>query len=502
MQAERPHRGWVRLLTVLVGFVAVIAIVSSWVNQQVFDSKEWGDTSLEMLQNPQIQDQIANFAVDELYANVDVDKELNEILPGDLKSLSGVAAGGLRQFADQGVKKALENDRIQSLWRQANEAAHKTLIDIIEDRSEVLRTSGGEVRLELRPLIIEVASQIGLGKQARDNIPANVGDIDIVDSEELSTVQTVAKLIKGTALITSLLTVLLLALAVWLSPGYRWLTLLWLGITLIIAGFVVLIIRSIGGNVVVPELATVDVQPAAFAAWDIATDLLKSVAWTVIWSSLFLIALSWLVSPAAPAAKVREFLAVPFGRYPGPVFGLLGLVAFIFLLMGAGDQYEFLLRLLIVILLGIGAWLFRRQLMLEHPDANLEGLRGFGDRTLDSMRKVWSGRPKNMPKIFGSGESGQAEAPEGEAEDRPSAGEAPAGTGKAVATVPDAPTEVIPAEPGPAPAEPAPAPAAPAPTGAGDRLEQLERLGRLRESGILTEEEFAEEKSRILEAGG
>jgi len=38
--------------------------------------------------------------------------------------------------------------------------------------------------------------------------------------------------------------------------------------------------------------------------------------------------------------------------------------------------------------------------------------------------------------------------------------------------------------------------------GAGpDRLEQLARLGELRESGVLTEEEFAAEKARILEGG-
>ncbi len=493
MQAERPHRGWVRLLTVLVGLLTVLAICSSWVDRQVFDTKEWGDTSLEMLQNPQIQDQIANFAVDELYANIDVDAELNEILPGDLKSLSGVAAGGLRQVADQGAKKALENDRIQALWRKANEAAHKTLIDIIEDRSEVLRTSGGEVRLELRPLIIEVASQVGLGKQARDNIPASVGNIDIVNSDELSTVQTVAKLIHGTALATSLLAVLLLALAVWLSPGYRWLTLLWLGVTLILAGAIVLIVRSVAGGVIVPELADVDVQPAARAAWDIATDLLRSIAWTVIWSSLFLFLLSWLVSPVKPAAKAREFLAVPFGRYPGPTFGLLGLVAFIFLLMGAADQRGFLVRLLIVILLGIGSWMFRRQLMLEYPDANLDGLRGFGDRTADSVRRAWSGRPKNLPKIFGTGGSEGAAA--SDAEEQPTAvlPETAAGKpGDQAKAASEAPTEVV---------EPA-APPAPKPSvSEGDRLEQLERLGRLRDSGILTDEEFAEEKARIREAG-
>lgn len=49
------------------------------------------------------------------------------------------------------------------------------------------------------------------------------------------------------------------------------------------------------------------------------------------------------------------------------------------------------------------------------------------------------------------------------------------------------------AAPPPAPA-PAAAPAAPAP----DMIEQLERLGQLRSQGILTDEEFAAQKARLL----
>jgi Short C-terminal domain len=45
----------------------------------------------------------------------------------------------------------------------------------------------------------------------------------------------------------------------------------------------------------------------------------------------------------------------------------------------------------------------------------------------------------------------------------------------------------------------APPPAAPPPAAGGDdRLEQLKELGALKEQGVLTEEEFAAEKARIL----
>jgi len=43
-----------------------------------------------------------------------------------------------------------------------------------------------------------------------------------------------------------------------------------------------------------------------------------------------------------------------------------------------------------------------------------------------------------------------------------------------------------------------PAPAPPAAPSTDDMIEQLEQLGKLKEQGILTEEEFAEQKARIL----
>jgi hypothetical protein len=463
MTSDRPHKGWVRFLTVLVGLLTILAILSTWVDRQIFDSEEWGNTSLEMLQDPAIQEQVATFAVDELYANVDVDTELKEILPGDLKSLSGVAAGGLRQVADQGAQRALNNQAVQDIWERANVAANETLVAIIEDDGEVLRTSGGKVTLELQPLIVEIADQVGLGQQAKDNIPASVGEIEIVDSDQLSSVQQVATLIQGTALITALLALALIGLAVYLSPGYRWLTLLWLAGALIFAALLVLILRSVLGGMLVPELATPEVEPAADAAYGIATGLLRSIAMSVIWGALLLIPLSWLVSPAKSAESTRAFLAAPFGSYPGATFALLGLIALIFLLMGAGDQREFLVRLMVVILAGIGSYFFRRRLVEAYPDASMGSLSEFGERSREKAEQFWAKRPKSLQ---GRKDGADAAAPDSGSAD----------------------TEVLATSPSDDPDT--------------ARLDQLDRLAQMRDRGVLTDEEFAEEKRRIMGDGG
>jgi hypothetical protein len=49
-----------------------------------------------------------------------------------------------------------------------------------------------------------------------------------------------------------------------------------------------------------------------------------------------------------------------------------------------------------------------------------------------------------------------------------------------------------------APPPAAPAPAAPAPAGETSMIDQLKQLGELKEQGILTEEEFAAQKAKLL----
>ena len=460
MTAERPHRGWVSFLTVLIGILTVVAVLTTWVDRQVFDTQEWGDTSLEMLQDPDIQKAVADFAVEELYANVDVDAELKKVLPGDTKDLSGIAAGALRQVADQGAQRALSNQKVQDLWRAANEQALSSLVAILEDNSNIVSTTDGKVTLELQPLIIEIADQVGLGDQARANIPASTGQIEIVDSQELSTAQTITSVIQGTALVTAILVLLLIGLAVYLSPGYRWLSVLWVTVTLIIASVVILILQSALGSLLVPELASPDIEPAVQAAYDIATGLLISIAWSIIWSAVLLIVLAWLISPNKAAVSTRKFLAVPVGRYPGAYYGVLGLIAFVFLLTAAGDLREFLVRLMIVILFGTGSWFFRRQLMLENPDADFSGISDFFERSRGQVKEKWTNRPRNISKSLPGFRGG----------DKPSAEEG------------DAETAIMAAQPADSETS---------------RLDRLERLASLHERGVLSDEEFAEEKARL-----
>ncbi|MFZ9668679.1 MAG: hypothetical protein ACO3CR_02360, partial [Solirubrobacterales bacterium] len=122
---------------------------------------------------------------------------------------------------------------------------------------------------------------------------------------------------------------------------------------------------------------------------------LKSSAIGILWASLIYFFFAWLVSPARSAVSVRRFLAVPFGRYPGATFGLLGLFAFLYLLSELGKHQEYIFPIGVVILYGIGAWFFRRSLLTEYPDADLSEIHDFVESVKARSRNLWDKRPRS-----------------------------------------------------------------------------------------------------------
>ena len=426
----RPHRRLAKALVVFGALFAVIACFAAWAERQALTTDDWVKTSGELLENEEIRSALANYAVAELYANVDIEAELDQALPPNFKRLSGPASTGLRELAINGGERVLASPRFQTLWENANRAAHETLINVIEDKGDVVSTGGGEVTLELRPLIIRVANQLGLGGDLASKLPPDVGNLEILRSDELGLAQTIARAVKGLALVSSLLAFGLFALAIYLSRGYRWITVLGVGLSFIGVGILVLVLRELAGGVVSDQLATEGARPAVDATWSIGTSLLASIAHNVIVFGVFFVIAAWLASPHRSSVATRRAMTPVLRDYQAWVWSAFSVIALIYVLSGVDSTRATLTRLLLVAFGAVGIYMLRRDSIAEFPDASMEEMTSRVKARVKSMRE---GR-------------GRAAAPE--PEDR--------------------------------------------------RLDRLERLASLRDSGVLNEQEFESEKASVL----
>ncbi len=367
---DRPRRRTALALIVIASVIGSLAIFALWANRQLLNTDNWADTSSELLEDEAIRGQVALFLTDELYANVDVEQRLREVLPPQAAPLAGPAAGGLRQLAERGVTGLLGRPVPQRLWEEANRRAHRRLLAVLEGGGEGVSTSNGEVTLDLKSLLGQAESRVGIGGRAAKALPEDAAQIKVLESGQLATAQDVVQALKTVAALLVLVTLGLFALAVYLARGWRREALRACGFGFVAMGVGALIARELAGAQVVDALATTAaVKPAVESTWSISTSLLVQAAVAAIAYGVVAVAAAWLAGPTDIAVRARDRLA-PWLREPRIAYGSMALLLVLLVAWGPTPATRRPLAvMLLALLLFLGMRALRRQTALEHPAA-------------------------------------------------------------------------------------------------------------------------------------
>ena len=441
----------VRAILALAAVLCVVSIFAVWANRQLLDTGYWTRTNTKLLENRAIQGELSAYLTEQLYANVDLAGELRAGLPKELKPLAGPAAGGLRTVVEKGIVAALGTSQLQSLWRTASDLTHRQFVALIENRGKVVRTpGGGAVLLDLRPIVANLARRFGAPAGAIEKLRGTVGEITILRSKTLETMQGAARGLRDLAIVLPALTLLLLALAVGLSRGRRSRALASAGIVGVGAGLIALIVRSLAGTRLVEALASTEaVRPAASATWSIVTSLLVELSVATICIGTLGVLAGLLGGRSRWARAMRHTLAPYLRDRPDVAFGAAGVALLLVFLWGPIAATQKLVGILVIVALALlGVELLRRQTATEFPDARYlperDGLRG---RVVDARVRLERRGERLRASVSGvAGAAGELKRHD--------------------AAMP--------------------------------RVEQLERLAVLHASGALTDEEFAAVKRELL----
>ncbi|HEX2410639.1 MAG TPA: SHOCT domain-containing protein [Solirubrobacteraceae bacterium] len=442
-----PRRVLTLVLITVATLLAFLAVLALWVNRQIVNTDNFTNTSSALLQEPAIRDQMAGYLVDELYAKVDVEAEIRAALPDRADPLAGTAAGALRDFADRATRDVLARPRTQQLWEDANRAMHAELIQVLEGGGSTVSTEGGMVVLDLRELLNQTAQRVGIGARLRDRIPPDAARITVLRSDQLDTAQTAFVVLRALPWVLVGLSLGLFAAALAIARNWRRQALRACGFGLLLAGASALAARTLIGDAVVGSLAgTEAVVPPAEQAWSIMTTFLDEAAEATLFYGLLVIVCAWLAGPSRPAVWLRRILA-PYIRSPWLAYSGLAVLVLLLIWWAPTPATRRPLGILIIAaLLAVGLEILRHQTRREFPDATPEQAarrrREFLDRTRERARSWRAGMRQGAP----------AGAVVTEAQDT--------------------------------------------------RLDELERLARLRDAGVLDAREFEQEKRRLLHADG
>jgi hypothetical protein len=344
-----------RVLVVLAALFAVLSLLAGYIRYQALDNETFSDSAAELIANDTIRDQIAVTLVESLYANVDVAAALEERLPPDQQGLAGPISAVARELADRAAIRVLERPRAQDLWVASLSTTHEQLLNVLDDDLTSISTEDGVVVLNLRPLVIQLGDRVAIFGRVAERLPDDAGRIEIMEADQLEAAQDVTELLNILGRFLWFVPLLLAAIAIWLAGDRRRSIVRSLAIGAIIAGTLVLVVRSVAGGYIVDNLVQTDsIRPAVSEVWEILTALLRDGALTLVGVGIVLLAGVWLVGPSARATVVRRRLA-PWLDRPEIAYGAAALALALLVWWGPTEQVRrWQVVVLFAVLLGLG----------------------------------------------------------------------------------------------------------------------------------------------------
>jgi hypothetical protein len=333
-----------RVMVVLASIALWAGAFGAWVARQALNTDQWVKTSSSLLADPKIQQALASYLGDQVVAPAT--SALQQRAPERLEALAPRAGAAIGDLAERAALRALRSGRFQSLWTEANRRAHERLDQLIDDESI------NEVAIDIRPMLLQVAERIGVDTA---DLQPDAGKFVIVSEDQVTTIRTVAKLLRGGAIVALVLALFLYVAAVWSAPpGGRRRTALLCGIGIAVAGLGLLVSRRVAGNQVVEAVAAGTAQAAADSAWRIATELLVDIASVVIVFGAVIVVVCWLAGPSRPVVWMRSRVSPVLRDQPGIAYGVIVGIVFIALAAGWLPGADSPLGVLVYVLLGVG----------------------------------------------------------------------------------------------------------------------------------------------------
>jgi hypothetical protein len=183
------HRALVWSLVVLASVVLLVSMVANWVQTELLGSDQWSNQTEKILENQDVQQQLGIFAVDQLYANIDVQAQIEQKLPPPAQPFAAPITAATRQLATNVAQRALASPHVQALVSTAAGRAQQRFIDLVENKGQFVSTEGGVVTLQYGSVVADLATRVGVDPATISQIQGLIQQSSTELKQRLTTAQ-------------------------------------------------------------------------------------------------------------------------------------------------------------------------------------------------------------------------------------------------------------------------------------------------------------------------
>jgi hypothetical protein len=247
---RRVRRSVVGLLVALSCLLVLLSTTVVWAHRTVLNTGAFVGTVGPVFKNPAVASGVAARATDELFTELNLQARLRAALPPKASFAAVPVTNATKGFVAGELTKVLASPQFQAVWTRTLTATHQQLVAVLRGQNTAaVSSSGGYIVLNTVPVINQALGKVSglaseltgkhvtlptitsgeapqqqvakLSKALGVPLPANFGEITLVRSSDLATVRQGVKAFDGLTLVLPLVTIVLIALCLWLSVNRR-----------------------------------------------------------------------------------------------------------------------------------------------------------------------------------------------------------------------------------------------------------------------------------------
>ncbi|MCU7730439.1 hypothetical protein ODJ79_42545 [Actinoplanes sp. KI2] len=316
----------------ITAFALVTSVVGVWAATTVLSTDRWVSTVAPLPKDPKIAAAVAEYSTDQLFTAINVQQRIADVLPPQAAFIAGPVTGQLRTQIQNTVYKVMQSDQFQRIWVGVNARVHARVLDIIEGKSQTVTAQQDKVEIDLLPLINQVIRALSdqlptlFGKtitlpdlssgEIPDNLrarvqdalgvtlPENFAQFTVYDNGQLYAVQQSVEAAKRYLVLFVTATILLLLIALAISP-WRRRTLLQLGLWLVVAAVAVTAVLRGVRDQLLNQVPDGVYREGVAAAVTSVFSLLRTRGTQLIWIGAILAVVCYLFGPGRGATWLR-----------------------------------------------------------------------------------------------------------------------------------------------------------------------------------------------------
>ena len=238
------------MLVALSCLLVLLSTTEVWAHRTLLNTPTFVGTVGPVFQDPAVASAVAVRATDELFTELNLQARLRDALPPKAGFAAVPVTNATKGFVAGELTKVLTSAQFQAIWTAALTATHHQLVAVLRGQgTAAVSTSGGYIVLNTVPLINQALAKVSglasdltgkpvtlpaitsadppqqavtkLSSALGVTLPSNFGQITLVKSSDLAAVQKGVKAFDRLTLVLPLITILLIALSLWLSVNRR-----------------------------------------------------------------------------------------------------------------------------------------------------------------------------------------------------------------------------------------------------------------------------------------